>query len=131
MQPLLTTRNAQLEEDTYSWWLVRAGAGRGLGVSGGPGTWVHTRGPSGRFVRITVLVIHSFIQKLLTGDLLCMNRSRAFCKDTLVLSISQCWGAQGPFLVETSKRVPAGELGCSHFPRVVRNVVPTPAAAAP
>lgn len=26
MQPLLTAQNALLEEDTYSWWLVRAGA---------------------------------------------------------------------------------------------------------
>lgn len=33
MQPLLTAQNALFEEDTYSWWLVRAGA------AGGP--WDH------------------------------------------------------------------------------------------
>lgn len=31
LQPLLTAKNALLEEDTYSWWLVRAGAECGSG----------------------------------------------------------------------------------------------------
>ena len=52
MQPLLTARNALLEDDTYSWWLVRAGAmgGGRLGVSGAP---------AGRCARITVSITPS------------------------------------------------------------------------
>lgn len=64
MQPLLTAQNALLEEDTYSWWLVRAGAGCGAGAQRGGRaecgegcTW----GPAGRLARFGILeCIHSF-----------------------------------------------------------------------
>lgn len=36
VQPLLTAQNALLEEDTYGWWLVRAGAVWGVGGERGP-----------------------------------------------------------------------------------------------
>lgn len=48
MQPLLTAQNALLEEDTYSWWLVRAGdwlwvrTGRGLGPGGPRQALIHS-----------------------------------------------------------------------------------------
>lgn len=77
MQPLLTARNALLEEDTYSWWLVRAGAGPGLGLSGArlqvpPGPrWVLSRIRDGG--------IHSFVQQLFMKGLLRVNQSRTFC----------------------------------------------------
>lgn len=57
MQPLLTMQNALLEEDTYSWWLVRAGAEWGSGAERGP----RAVGRAG----FTVLVIHSFENYLL------------------------------------------------------------------
>lgn len=73
MQPLLTAQNALLEEDTYSWWLVRAGdwvwvrTGRGLGPRGAP--------PGS----------HSFTQQLLVGDPRRVDQSRAFCVRFLCL----------------------------------------------
>lgn len=45
MQPLLTAKNALLEEDTYKWWLVRAGAEGGAGAGMGGGSWSHGCAP--------------------------------------------------------------------------------------
>lgn len=59
MQPLLTAQNALLEEDTYSWWLVRAGLGVRLGARWGTavgctggGGGVLSRGRDGGIVRL-------------------------------------------------------------------------------
>lgn len=60
MQPLLTMQNALLEEDTYSWWLVRAGAGRGPGAERGT--------PAVGCAGFTILVICSFENCLLRNS---------------------------------------------------------------
>lgn len=63
MQPLLTAKNALLEEDTYKWWLVRAGAeGRGWRWHGWglPVPWVCPGSPARRFPEFRMPVLHSF-----------------------------------------------------------------------
>lgn len=66
MQPLLTAKNALLEEDTYNWWLVRTGLWVGLGGGGVEAPDGHTLspwralGPCQALGEIRILVIHSF-----------------------------------------------------------------------
>lgn len=81
MQPLLTAKNALLEEDTYNWWLVRTGTVGGSGGrrGGGPLTakcsvpGVHL-GPCQALGGIRN-VSHSFIQHLRIENPLYINQS--------------------------------------------------------
>lgn len=86
MQPLLTAQNALLEDGTYSWWLVRAGAERGPGVSGGAQRLGTHLGPCRTLCKshnIRHSFTPSFIQTLLTEDLLYISQSRRCYEDSL------------------------------------------------
>lgn len=100
MQPLLTMQNALLEEETYSWWLVRAGLSGDPGLSGRPRPWAVRDSQYWSSVHLKTIYR--------------ISHSRGFSWYTLVLSTCSVGVHRGP----------SRGLGCSHDPGDFQSALP-------